>query len=999
MAKDKFLQASHARGESFDLNTAWDTYNAAQECHALNSLPVEELLSFAEKIASSAESFYRRRSSLDVVHSWGGRLQRLLDDIHLRLSGLSSFDHRRRCLLVRALALIGDLQQATSTASELRMTHAEPVESDAVVQAYEGIVMSTMIHFDSTHVLDFLVLEWMTIGCHTSLRSAAGAPYVPALLSFRRRVHSILASIVNPAEVLRNRREWDTVQRQRMGELLIQVLCHKTMPEDALAVFQEMTQQNLHVSASLQLDLIRSLAKTDAFGPANALFSSLSQAPYMSRHYLTTGLYLFAQQGNISQAEAYYGHLEAHNVVTAADMAMLLHVYALQGNAEKVIALFYQFFPDNVSKRDIRPNVRHYTIVIFAHAQRGDFDGMNTWLKSMTEAGYLPDVFVYNIILKSFAMRGEVDSVAAVLDQMRAAGIKPEPVSYTTVVTLLAERRDSIAAEAIYKRAISEGVVPDRRMITSLMNAHAEAGSWQGVIRAFDYLATTPTRRLRLTLEVYNTLLKAYVLIGAPFHVVSKVFSRLERANVNPDAYTFALLIQSACDAGLMNVASEMFLEMDKLSDHWRSNLHINAYVLTIIMAGFLRLDDKGRAVAVFEDMQKRGIQPTSVTFGHIIKSYCNEKTEESLKLAEKFLQSLIKVKPDKRTWITPPGGRMSSLEHVYGPLMHVYANKAEPEEVLRLFEEYLNEGGKPTLGILTALLHAYRGARHIDAMVQLWPQIFQLALRYSRVDSLLEDSNLAETNVYRQTNLLCVPLSIYIDGLSTAGRHLEVAEIWRQLQVNGFAFDSHNWNHLAVALVRAGEPQRAFQILESVILPYQRQSERVLRTRDQAPDSPLTLDIFPPQEDSPAMEAPLRSAKNRAYASQRASNNLGPYLEDVDTQDFAHPLHILYQISPAWDIWRPHAVTLRLLVMVLSHLELGMIVRPLGAGQDLEPLNIDREERLAMRRLASDMLERIYKDYPRAVRVVQEFEREMQRRDGELYNPYMRKSYSSNTE
>lgn len=69
-----------------------------------------------------------------------------------------------------------------------------------------------------------------------------------------------------------------------------------------------------------------------------------------------------------------------------------------------------------------------------------------------------------------------------------------------------------MGAEAVFKRALKEGVVSDNRMIVA-MNAHVEGGSWMGVIRAYDYLVSACVTAL--SLEVYNTLMKAYVLIGA----------------------------------------------------------------------------------------------------------------------------------------------------------------------------------------------------------------------------------------------------------------------------------------------------------------------------------------------------------------------------------------------------------------------------------------------------------------------------------------------------
>jgi pentatricopeptide repeat-containing protein PET309 len=663
---------------------------------------------------------------------------------------------------------------------------------------------------------------------------------------------------------------------------------------------------------------------------------------------------------------------------------MLLYSYATLGETEKVSALFNSLFPeDPYGGRSNSPMLLHYSIVIYAFAQKADFSGMNVWLQSMTQAGFEPDIYIYTNILKSLALRGDMASIVAVLSQMRASGVQPNLVTYTTVITLLARRRDFAGAEVVYKRAIEEGIVPDRRMITSLMNAHVTAGSWKGVIRVFDYIKSSKT--VRLTLEVYNTLLKAYVFIGAPFTVVSRLFSRLEHSRIKPDAYTFSLLLLSACDSGEMGIASDIYHEMQEQG----SDILINVYALTIMMTGYLRIGDKVKAKAVYDEMREKGVQPTAVTFRQILMAYGSEQTEESMQIAEQFVQSLMSTPAKDRAWAPPPHGRSPALSQIYGPLLNAYAKQRQPEHVERLLREMIKEGEKPTLGILTMVLDAYRRTFDIDAVQQLWPQIFELGLQASSEGLIFQDNPKDPTLRRLQGNILCIPLSIYIDALSAAGLHLDIADIWKTFQNLGFTFDSHNWNHLAVALVRAGEPERAFEVIEKVILPYQRSSERIDKGRDRSPPTPLSLDTRRSNRASSdndafdmPLEVPLHGA-GRAVAVKTATERLAQIqhaLEDnehEDDYDFAHPLHVLHQISPSWATWRVHRATLSVLLMVLTRLQSGALIEPVTPANvmdDAPPVDI----RKAL--MAREMLTRIYRNYPGAVKEVTRFEEQERR-------------------
>ncbi|KIL00518.1 hypothetical protein PAXRUDRAFT_821607 [Paxillus rubicundulus Ve08.2h10] len=965
---------------TFDPEQAWHAYTVSfKDNHDKSALTSTERLAFVRQLLGTLKLVDDTLpADSGLLHTWGTRLNSILRDLESSFSGDSPEFILRLCLSAQVHALLGDLVQGTQVAHQIQENPLDDSEKGALLDVYRNLLVLTRRHRGSTHVLDLIIREWNFLGPHCGNRSASKRSAMSKQsISFREAAHKILAEISNGAGLLHTRWKMDKDDRLHMGEVLLQAYCAEELHHSAHAVLLEMRTQRLPVEDLLQLKLVRAFAKADLFAIANETFLSLTRWT-TPRKYNSTGLYLYARQGDVARAEQFYKMLNTNDWSTPVDQCMLMHAYAIAGRAETVVELFHEFFPRKANlPRSTSPGLLHYTTVIFAYAERSDFDGLNFWLEAMLDAGHSPDAHVYNIILQSFASRGEVGSVAAILEQMRAANIMPTRVHYTSVITLLARRKDPVAAESIYKRALHEGIAPDRRMITSLMNAHVEAGSWAGVVRVFDYLKGSGDPRLTLSIEVYNTLLKAYVLIGAPFRVVSTIFRKLQRVGVRPDAHTYALVIQSACDAGLMNIAEDVFVEMEDKAKEWEPFYRLDAFVLTIIMAGHLRLGHKAHAKTCYNDMQRRGIQPSSITFKQILQAYGNEGTEESLKIAESFLKSIMETDPSHRSWMASQS-RALALENLHSPLMLVYSRQQKPEDVERLFEAMLEAGGEPSIQSLTILLDVYRRTGNVEAAHRVWPQISQLALRLSRVDELS-----ATDSLQRQSNLLCVPLSIYIDALSAAGEHYAISDIWTKAKSQGFSFDSHNWNHLAVALVRAGELDRAFEVLEKVLIPFQRQSQAISGTRDQSPGSPLTFDPIPPDAEEPASEAPMHRKERRALAVKIATKKSGSLLDmEEQSTDFAHPLHILHRVIPSWSMWRPHAATLQVLSRVLRHLQGGRVVQAVTADEapPTEPQYYDDQQSRA--KIASDTLRRIYHKYPEAVRAVVLHERQQSRLD-----------------
>lgn len=574
--------------------------------------------------------------------------------------------------------------------------------------------------------------------------------------------------------------------------------------------------------------------------------------------------------------------------------------------------------------------------------------------------------------------------MGSVMDQMRAAGLRPDLTAYTTAITALAEKKDPVAAEALFRQAMQEGIVPDRMMYTALMNAHVNARSWQGAINVFDYMMKQArSRRSLLSIEVYNTLLKAYVSIGAPFSTVFRLFHRLEEMAIRPDDHTFALVMQSACDGNVMDVAEKLYASVKQMAQKWENGVPLTVYLATILLSGYLKHGDKKMAKKMYNEMISLGIQPSSVTFANIVKAYTNERSAESIQIAKQFLKDLMRVDPKKHDWMQNPRGVGSTLEQVYRPLLWIYAKTQQPGEVETLLQELFKKGGEPTLSTMTALLDSYRRTNNIEGAREVWPQIHALALELSDLTPLFHDKESLSMDdptrpgARRQATILAIPLSIYIDALSANGYHTEVAKVWQEMKTAGFAFDSHNWNHLCVALIRAGEVERAFEVIERVIIPFRRALGSLgVQQRDEEPGSPLLTDRELSAEELSRPPTLWPSTARRRNNMQRLVRRQRIVVHTVDEkpQDFAHALHILRQVSPQWNQWRPHVVTLCALADALEHLQRGHLVQPLGAAstaRESTPTVAEVHERAAR---AQRILDRLYDDFPNALEYVTRF-------------------------
>jgi pentatricopeptide repeat-containing protein PET309 len=974
-----------------DPEETWTTYEAIRRAGRLDTIELGDSLRFVHRILAFAESRSGSDDMMDRWTQWGQRAQSILTELEPSVPAVAHDQQRRmwQIHMTRALALRGQVDEAVEMSRRVSSLEPEMFERKYIVTMYRTLVGAMTQLRDPTAVLELAIHDWSTLGTYLDKRSVMVSrtkTSITGVTKLRQQVVKAITSMESTVAFMRDAEHlWPVSWRQRAGELITDFLTDMALANEAVALLRELYRQGLHVPGYQQLGIVRALAKNGNFELANPMFVNLENKlenhhGQLERNFLETGLYLFSRQGDTERTQHFFRAVRDEGGNDHRCVAQLLHAHAIAGVPERTVKVFetYCIEEGDPPPGCVQPNIVHYTAVILSFAKVGDRAGMNLWLERMARGGFIPDKHLYTIILEAFASQGEVASVGAVLQQMRASDVMPRQHAYTTVISLLAQRRDPIAAEAIYKQAVEEGVVPDRRMISALLHAHVEAGSWSGVINAFDYLvASARGKRLDLSIDVYNTLLKAYVLIGAPFNTVFRLFHRLEQMNVRPNVRTFALIIQSAVDNNNMPIAEKIYENVLKMSRNWENSLQVTVYMLTILISGWLRLRNEKKARKTYKKMLDLGIKPTPHTFRATIKALALRPDEAGLQAAVKFVEDLFEMDPEKNPWAAEMAkATVSDVDALYGPLLQANNLKARPEEVERLLQEMLDRGAEPTLINLGKLLDVYRRTGNIEGVQEVWKQVHELALELSNIDTLFTRGEAPKDDPFRpdtrrQANVLCVLLSVYIDAMSAAGLHLEIARVWQQMRTDGFTFDAHNWNHLAVALIRAGQVERAFEVIEKVILPTRSSVQQFDTVRDENPSSPLISDRETPPVDAtrPVVQWPMHSGSKRAEVAAK-TRKLNVATDMVNKpKDFAHPLHILQQISPAWQAWRPHVETLYVLGEVLEHLQNGFLVQPVRTAGEPVPEEHESDEVRALQ--AEELLLRIYDKYPRTVDIV----------------------------
>jgi pentatricopeptide repeat protein len=664
---------------------------------------------------------------------------------------------------------------------------------------------------------------------------------------------------------------------------------------------------------------------------------------YTNREALSSAAFAAVMRNDRPKALTFVHGLIQRGWARHADMRHLVSLYTHKPDMESAEHLIELFINSRLPllRRD-------YLIMTGGYSTLGDPSGVMRWIQRMREESRVKEVDLpWHDVLRAFVKTQNAGAITRVLQHMQAIGAKKGIDTYRVLMWMMLDRRDPLNAERVFRAAIRDGIKPDIRLIQLLIQCHVNAGSWKGVIRAFDWIRTLDHRKISLDVEIYNVALQAYVSLGTPYSHVAKLFTTLiKKQKLQPNWKTYEWLIISACDSGELDAAAEIFVRMEEEMHHFHHYRPI--FALSAIMDGFLKIGKTSKAKEIYDDIVKRRLKPTAFTYSLITRSYTHTLKKEQLEQAEKFITSV--TEPEDPLW-DGYTNVSRALQTIYSPLMLAYVYHNRPELVESLFEQMLNAGGDTNLQALTMMMDVHRRVGNYHRVLELWKDVKELGRKIIEEgeDVMYQMSE----SVKRRSRLLSPALSIYIDAASASGDHQAVEREWTKFNEDGFIYDSHNWNHLALALLRGGRVLEAFQVVEYVLLYHLDMAQSIVWDRDLKPKDPFSYDDTKLDSWTPFRHDTYAQMESRAKSRMQRAKMMKPKIrlgaaeqfiaeaairrrqaaeakgECVDEGNFVHELHILHQVSASWRLWRPHQKIMKVLQIALSRLERGTPVLP----------------------------------------------------------------------
>ncbi|TIB82696.1 hypothetical protein E3Q22_00164 [Wallemia mellicola] len=769
-------------------------------------------------------------------------------------------------LRVRALARMNNIPESISILDNILSTASsvnyrrKSFPDMLTLEALTAFVTESIQHMDSDTLLNLLLRE--NLIKKSRLDFVLSTPVVRRPFGYSEHIKPLCRVLYSlplkhAAEHVKSNDAADTIMAIANGR---QSYC-----TSAQSIYELLLSRSLSVSEDQAKILMTNLIRKNETTAAKTVYYTL---PTPSEEVTRVAHKAFARDGQTSELN----RLDKVSITT--------RIFAFAENGDLHGALEMYSTLDEPSDRDKQA-------ILTAYIRNDDLEGALSWVRKTPGMNRRR---VYARLLSLFVRRIDVDSAMALDTAMREEGIALTEDHFTQLIKLYAKRRDIEMAERVVRQMIKEGVKPSTETWSALMNAATNANDWRKVVRIYQHIS----KKYVINTKIVNTLLKAYVMLGSPFEDVLSVIKAMLGMGIRADEVTFALAMQSACDMGRLDTAVYFLEECER----WYKNRLIdkpNVVHYTLLIAAMLRVGHMSDAKFWYGKMKEEGVQPDSVTYGVIIASYLSRGGDDNVKIAKLTLSNLLgqDILDARANWMEKSKSKQQTLSNVLKPFIQNYGKRFTPQLAQETFEYMTEVGISVNIENLTMLMDGYRRVGNHAVVNDIWGNMIRIA----------SSTKLAK-------NGLCLPLSIYIDSLTAQGRLDDLHEAFKIVRENGYGFDAHNWNHLAVGLNRLGDYYLAFSVVERILTVCESKSRRgtYTATYDDEPldliEEPTTNETIETEDIPQPNRASIRRSniagkrqdeekrivnENTQIEPDSREKNLLRYIEDIESEGGNH--------------------------------------------------------------------------------------------------------------
>lgn len=337
-------------------------------------------------------------------------------------------------------------------------------------------------------------------------------------------------------------------------------------------------------------------------------------------------------------------------------------------------------------------NEMDFLMLITAYGKQGDFNKAEKVLSFMNKKGYSPSVVSHTALMEAYGRGGRYNNAEAIFRRMQSSGPQPSALTYQIILKLFVEANKFKEGEEVFMTLLDEEkspMKPDQKMFHMMIYMHKKEGGYEKARKLFALMAERGVQQSTVT---YNSLMS----FETNYKEVSKIYDQMQRAGLQPDVVSYALLINAYGKARREEEALAVFEEMLDAGvrpTHKAYNILLDAFAISGMVE---------QARTVFKCMRRDRCSPDICSYTTMLSAYVNASDMEG---AEKFFRRL------KQDGFVPN-------VITYGTLIKGYAKVNNLEKMMEIYEKMRVSGIKPNQTIFTTIMDAYGKNKDFDSAV-----------------------------------------------------------------------------------------------------------------------------------------------------------------------------------------------------------------------------------------------------------------------------------------
>ncbi|GBC08870.1 hypothetical protein RclHR1_08440011 [Rhizophagus clarus] len=331
-----------------------------------------------------------------------------------------------------------------------------------------------------------------------------------------------------------------------------------------------------------------------------------------------------------------------------------------------------------------------YLSLINGFAKMGMMDKAEEYFNLMIQEGISPSIEIFTTLINNYLRLLNIEKCEQLFQIMKSYNIKPNITTYNVIIHNSVINLDMETAIKFFNEIIESGIKPDIVTFSTLLKGYLNVGDTfkaleiNKMLHDFKDFGIEPNR-------AYNILLMKVYIQNKDLVNAEKVFLSIINSNIKSLTLYLKILLQKTKDK---NSTYELYKRFLEKFDNYKYEFPPDNYFFTLFISSFAQKHhDMNLAIELFEEMKKREIKPSIVTYSILIDGFALKGQVDK---AVEYFEILKKDSIEPNVF-------------AYTSLIKAWVQVNNKDNAKKVYDEMINKNIQPVSATLRALQNLTR--------------------------------------------------------------------------------------------------------------------------------------------------------------------------------------------------------------------------------------------------------------------------------------------------